>query len=290
MAAQYTQDQSTEFRPELDEPRRTTTTTTSTTGSGLENENFGGYGGVSENEPPRHKIHSEDEPLPKPMSGTYLDEEGAKLDQDSDRSGLGASDLGRDEHIMPKPTSEGYPAGTPQSTEKYQEHRDLEPTRLDESPKTEEFGAANASTGDFDRTSSDGLRTDKTPASEPRGFRSEDTAPTSGGYADPTSAFPGAPIDRRVEEPGYGYDQQTSEPTSLESGTQHSPKKEGFMTKLKEKLPGHHKTPESGVEHQGAGVEHDTTDAPPKKGLMTKIKEKLPGHHSTAPASTTTDV
>lgn len=81
-----------------------------------------------------------------------------------------------------------------------------------------------------------------------------------------------------------------SEPTSLESGTQHSPKKEGFMTKLKEKLPGHHKTPESGVEHQGAGVEHDTTDAPPKKGLMTKIKEKLPGHHSTAPASTTTDV
>lgn len=86
---------------------------------------------------------------------------------------------------------------------------------LTESPKTEEFGAANASTGDFDRTSSDGLRTDKTPASEPRGFRSEDTAPTSGGYADPTSAFPGAPIDRRVEEPGYGYDQQSTLPVLL---------------------------------------------------------------------------
>ena len=35
-----------------------------------------GYGGVSESEPPHHKIHSSDEPLPKPSAG-YGEEEGA---------------------------------------------------------------------------------------------------------------------------------------------------------------------------------------------------------------------
>lgn len=56
------------------------------------------------------------------------------------------------------------------------------------------------------------------------------------------------------------------------SGQSAGPKKEGFMTKLKEKLPGHH----------GDDTSMDQTDsmgAPPKKGLMTKIKEKLPGNH-----------
>lgn len=91
-------------------------------GSGLENENFGGYGGVSENEFLCYKIYFEDEFLFKFMSGMYLDEEGVKLDQDFDWFGLGVLDFGRDEYIMFKFISEGYFVGILQSIEKYQEY------------------------------------------------------------------------------------------------------------------------------------------------------------------------
>lgn len=70
------------------------------------------------------------------------------------------------------------------------------------------------------------------------------------------------------------------EPVSTEAAPESpTPKKEGLMAKIKDKLPGHHKTstPET--------VEDDTPTetGTPKKGLITKIKEKLPGHHSTTP-------
>lgn len=54
-------------------------------------------------------------------------------------------------------------------------------------------------------------------------------------------------------------------------------KKEGLMTKLKEKLPGHH-----GASDDTSMDQTDSMGAPPKKGLMTKIKEKLPGNHGSS--------
>ena len=54
-------------------------------------------------------------------------------------------------------------------------------------------------------------------------------------------------------------------------------KKEGFMSKLMEKLPGHHpKSPDATAFDAPTDTASPTT---PKKGLVTKLKEKLPGHH-----------
>lgn len=58
------------------------------------------------------------------------------------------------------------------------------------------------------------------------------------------------------------------------SGQPGGTKKEGLMTKLKDKLPGHH-----GSSDDTSFDQTDSVGAPPKKGLMTKIKEKLPGNH-----------
>ena len=57
----------------------------------------------------------------------------------------------------------------------------------------------------------------------------------------------------------------------------HGAKKEGFMSKLMEKLPGHHpKSPDATAFDAPTDTGSPTT---PKKGLVTKLKEKLPGHH-----------
>jgi hypothetical protein len=253
MATEYNQDQSTGLRSELDEPRRTTDQVKSDDfGTATqEQQNGGGYGGVSEEEPPHHKIHTDDEPLPKPAPGTY-DEE------------LPSSEP-REEQVTPKPTGGEEEYGdAPKSTEGYQEYRDTEPTKFDESPVE----------------------------TQPRSYGTGAEKATNGSYADPSEAFPGAPVDRKVEEPGYGNDHKTSEPaldSSEPAMDSTSPtgahKKEGLMTKIKEKLPGHHHKPADTVEPDTT-MEHDTTGAPPKKGLMTKIKEKLPGHHSTTTGTT----
>jgi hypothetical protein len=245
MAAEYNQDQAPGLRSELDEPRRTS--------DQVKSDDFGtptqegGYGGVSEMEPPHHKLHSDDEPLPTPAPGTYDEEE------------LPSSEP-RDEQVMPKPTGGEDYGDAPKSTEGYQEYRGTEPTNVDESPVE----------------------------TEPRSYGTGAEEATNGGYADPSEAFPGAPVDRKVEEPGYGYDQKTSEPAmdasepdTAETG---APKKEGFMTKIMEKLPGHHKSADTA--EPDTTMEHDTTGAPPKKGLMTKIKDKLPGHHHTTTTTT----
>jgi hypothetical protein len=226
---EYNQEQ-TGMRSELDEPRRTSESTgfdQSESGAGGDS----GYGGVSENEPPHHKIHSEDEPLPKPTSGTYDD----------------------DQFSTPSATGTGGNYGD-DSTEKFQDSRSEQPQ-----------------TGSYDET----------PETRNKSFGGEEKP--SGGYSDPSSAFPGAPVDRSVEEPGYGQDTKAAEPYSTETGPESpTPKKEGFVQKLKDKLPGHKtSTPDSTVEDD-TPVDSGT----PKKGLMTKIKEKLPGHHSpTAPTT-----
>lgn len=104
--AEFNQDQQ-QTRPELDEPRRTTE-------SGVEDETPsrmpGGYGGVSEEEPPHHRIHTDDEPLPKPASGAY---------DDNDEG------LSKEEQVLPTSTDRGYGDAPPkpQSTEDYQDYR-----------------------------------------------------------------------------------------------------------------------------------------------------------------------
>jgi len=229
--AEYNQDQS-GLRSELDEPRRTTE-------NEVENTGFGGDSGVGEQEPPHHKIHSDDEPLPKPSNGTFDDEGDAPEEP-------------REEQVLPSGTGGGYGGeSAPQGTEKYQDFRSDEPRDP----------------------------VDETPDSQSRSFGE---GKQSGGYSDPSEAFPGAPVDRKFDEPGYGQDAQTPEP--LDTGVapeSPTPKKEGLVQKLKDKLPGHHKTstPESVDD-----VDSPTETGTPKKGLITKIKEKLPGHHaSTTP-------
>jgi len=227
------------FRPELDEPRRTTEhqveTETEKNGYFPTSGEEGGYGGVSEQEPPHHKIHTDDEPLPKPKPGMYDDV------QDEVEP--------REEQVMLTGTSDDVTA--PKSTEQYQD-----------------FRSENEPKAPFDET----------PASEPRSYGEEKNE----GFSDPSAAFPGAPVDRKVEEPGYGQDLKSSEPLSTEVSP--APKKEGLMTKIKEKLPGH-KTSSTPETVEDADTTTDT-GAPPKKGLMAKIKEKLPGHHSTTPTAT----
>jgi hypothetical protein len=230
------------FMPELDEPRRTTEHQVETepekNGYFPTSTEAGGYGGVSEQEPPHHKLHSDDEPLPKPKPGMYDDVQ---------------EEEPREEQVMPSATSDDVTA--PTSTEQYQDFRS----------ETEPKAPFN-----------------ETPASEPRSYGDEKNED----FSDPSAAFPGAPVDRKVEEPGYGQDLESSEPLSTEESPESpAPKKEGLMTKIKEKLPGHHKTSSTPETVEDADTPVDT-DAPPKKSLMTKIKEKLPGHHSTSPTAT----
>jgi hypothetical protein len=99
MAAEYNQDQSTG----LDEPRRTTDEVKSDDFGTGQQQPGGGYDGVSEQEPPHHTIHTDDEPLPTPTPGTY------------------------DEDL---PSEEQF-TDAPQSTEGYQQYRDTEPTKFD---------------------------------------------------------------------------------------------------------------------------------------------------------------
>lgn len=126
MAAEYNQNQATGLRSELEEPRRTTDqvkgdefgTPAQQPGDSYFPTSGEGFGGVSENEPPHHVLHRDDEPLPKPTAGTY-DEE------------LPSSEA-RGEQVLPKPTGgEELYSDAPKSTDVYQEYRDAEPTKFD---------------------------------------------------------------------------------------------------------------------------------------------------------------
>jgi len=158
-----------------------------------------GYGGVSESEPPHHKIHNADEPLPKPSAGYAGDEQGLQ--------------------------EQGEEAYVPAE---------------DSTPQNSQFGlegktASNGSTG----------------ATVPD--REEESHEAPAGHGAPPA---GSTID------------EDASPKA---------KKEGFMSKLMDKLPGHHpKSPDATAFDAPTETGSPTT---PKKGLVTKLKEKLPGHH-----------
>jgi len=203
-----------------------------------------GYGGVSESEPPHHKIHSSDEPLPKPSAG-YGDEEGAyeestPADQSAGTGVGGAkSDYGN--------TAEG--------TESF-DHPTSDQTQFGLEGKTASYGKE---------------------ASDPReSYESGTGTGDATGYgATPTgSALDETPLSSGETQPaGDGFGPE-------DTSAKHGAKKEGFMTKLKEKLPGHKKSTDA----TEFGGETDTTSptTPPKKGFVTKLKEKLPGHHDSS--------
>ncbi|KAF3446868.1 hypothetical protein FNV43_RR12048 [Rhamnella rubrinervis] len=74
--------------------------------------------------------------------------------------------------------------------------------------------------------------------------------------------------------------------TETEGG--HPEDKKGFVDKIKEKLPGHHKKTEEVPPPPPPPAEHSTTateaaspegEVKEKKGFLDKIKEKLPGYH-----------
>ncbi|KAJ8762344.1 hypothetical protein K2173_007502 [Erythroxylum novogranatense] len=71
-----------------------------------------------------------------------------------------------------------------------------------------------------------------------------------------------------------------------EQPSQETEEKKGFLEKIKEKLPGHHKKPEEVVTPPPTETctPPETTHSPDaeakeKKGILEKIKEKLPGYH-----------
>ena len=90
--------------------------------------NTGGYGGVSEDVPPQHKLHSDEERLPAPAPGTYDDNLPATQPRDAEN--FGSADQPAGEQGLPQPTDggQGY-SDAPRSTEDYQEYRDAQSTQ-----------------------------------------------------------------------------------------------------------------------------------------------------------------
>jgi len=158
-----------------------------------------GYGGVSESEPPHHKIHTADEPLPKPSAG-YGDE-------------------GLQEH-----GEEAY-APAEEST-----------------PQNSQFGLEG-------KTASNGSSAATVPDRE-------EVSHEAAGH--------GAPA--------------TGSTIAEDTSPKHGAKKEGFMSKLMEKLPGHHPKSADATAFD-APTDTASPTTPPKKGLVSKLMEKLPGHH-----------
>jgi len=120
------------------------------------------------------------------------------------------------------------------------------------------------------------------------------TAQQGSDYQDPSAAAaPGSYSDKSAvggTDAGTGtYDQPTSDQSQTldqdntgaavdDSTGAEAPKKEGFLTKLKEKLPGHHNsTDEDQTDATAYTGDNETGEdgQAPKKGLMTKIKEKV---------------
>lgn len=94
-----------------------------------------------------------------------------------------------------------------------------------------------------------------------------DSTPGSNYDNTPGSNFGNMPTSNQGSALG-GDDWGTDDTSRTQGG-----KKEGLMSKIKDKLPGQH--------NNNTGTGMDDVNAPPKKGMMEKIKEKLPGNHGT---------
>ncbi|CAM6035077.1 unnamed protein product [Sphagnum compactum] len=148
-------------------------------------------------------------------------------------------------------------------------------------PNDSGYGAANGG-GDQQSTGAGGYGAGGATAQQGSDYQDPSAAAAPGSYSD-KSAVGGT-------DAGTGtYDQPTSDQSQTfghdntgaavdDSTGAGTPKKEGFLTKLKEKLPGHHKsTDEDQTDATAYTGDNETGEdgQAPKKGLITKIKEKV---------------
>lgn len=184
-----------------------------------------------------------------------------------------------DSELLPQPqrnSSVPEEADDP-STESYEDARATQAESHFDAKKPDETEAFPATNGAvYDRSSFGNIGRDE-------GKSAHSEVPVSTG-SDKTGGD--AAVDTNVTDRGYGATQEAVEP-AVE--TEQPAKKEGFIAKMMEKLPGHHhKGPDSptsvevAAAHDGGSgpLEHDSSTDSPKKGIIEKIKEKLPGHHA----------
>jgi len=153
-------------------------------------------------------------------------------------------------------------------------------------PKNYEGGEQGEyTTGDGQQQQTDSADGDVPPAQEEQKYEDNASAPgydgkSAVGDTDGTGSFDQPTTDQTQlgtdETTNGSYDAGTQPPVGETAAPPpppaETPKKEGLITKLKEKLPGHHKS----TDDPAIADEDETTGAtPPKQGLVSKIKEKI---------------
>jgi hypothetical protein len=148
-------------------------------------------------------------------------------------------------------------------------------------PNDSGYGAAYGG-GDQQSTGAGGYGAGDATAQQGSDYQDPSAAAAPGSYSDKsavggTDAGTGA-YDQPTSYQSQALDQDNTGAADDESTGAGAPKKEGFLTKLKEKLPGHHKsTDEDQTDATAYTGDNETGEdgQAPKKGLMTKIKEKV---------------
>jgi hypothetical protein len=153
-------------------------------------------------------------------------------------------------------------------------------------PKNYEGGEQGEyTTGDGQQQQTDSADGDVPPAQEEQKYEDNASAPgydgkSAVGDTDGTGSFDQPTSDQTQlgtdETTNGSYDAGTQPPVGETAAPPpppaETPKKEGLITKLKEKLPGHHKS----TDDPATADEDETTGGtPPKQGLVSKIKEKI---------------
>ncbi|CAK9261706.1 unnamed protein product [Sphagnum jensenii] len=143
------------------------------------------------------------------------------------------------------------------------------------------YGAANGG-GDQQSTGAGGYGAGDTTAQQGSNYQNPSAAAAPGSYSDKsavggTNAGTGT-YNQPTSDQSQAFGQDNTGAADDESTGAEAPKKEGFLTKLKEKLPGHHKsTDEDQTDATAYTGDNETGEdgQAPKKGLITKIKEKV---------------
>ncbi|CAK9201958.1 unnamed protein product [Sphagnum troendelagicum] len=154
-------------------------------------------------------------------------------------------------------------------------------------PKNYEGGEQGEyNTGNGQQQQTDSADGDVPPAQEEQKYQ-DASAPgyddkSAVGDTDGTGTFDQPTTDQTQlgtdETTNGSYDAGTQPPageTAAPPPPAETPKKESLMTKLKEKLPGHHKSTDDQTTAATADEDETTGDTPPKQGLVSKIKEKI---------------